>query len=229
MKKLVSWSLFLVLVGITIIACQKGPIKNQSLSTKNPSLPIKNQSLSKQTKPLSQNLDISLEEFQQIINSDNSSNKRPNGWWEKFKKWVKAHSGNSQQYDAEGQPICSGGGACGPCPGICFGGGIKDGGNNGWEVSEEEFNQGLRAIAFSIFENIGNPNKRKMVVQIPSEYENDFIFNNNVFKIENDETLPTFYSNEAGFDSITVKSGIYPVIKFPKKGMTMTIVNITVK
>ena len=170
--------------------------------------------------------DISLEEFQQILDSKNSLEKSP-PWFEKFKKWVRAHTGNSQIL-VDGQPTCFGNGGCGPCPGICFGSSIVDGGDNGDPVSDKEFILGLRAIAFSIFENQSNANKRKMVIQIPSEYADDFIMNN-LFEVESDEFLPMFYVSESGFNSITVEEGRYPVIVSANDGMTRTIVNITVE
>jgi hypothetical protein len=212
MKKIIYGISFLFLLGILIISCQKEVAKDKS---------VQKQIIQQTTKKL----DISLDEFQQIINSNNST-RAASGWWQRFKKWVKAHSGNSQKY-VDGEPVCAGHGGCGPCPGVCFRKGIIDGGDNEI-VSEKEFAQGWRAIAFSIFENKSNHNIRKMVIQIPSEYETDFILNN-VFEVENNERLPSFYSKEAGFHSITIKSGIYPVIRSPKEGMTKTIVNIMVE
>ena len=172
MKKLIYGSLFLALIGM--VGCNKEAMVNENLEANQSSQSAK--------------FDISLEEFQQILDSETSLEKAP-PWVEKLKKWIKAHSGNSQQY-VDGQPSCFGDGGCGPCAGICFGSGLIAGGDDG-EITQEEFVLGLRSIAFSIFENKGNTSQRKMIIQIPSEYENEFI-RGNAFVIDNDENLPSF-------------------------------------
>ncbi len=117
--------------------------------------------------------DISMEEFHQVLSSRQIQTKK-SGWWEKFKMWVKAHTGNSQKY-VDGQPVCSGNGGCGPCPGICFGGSLIDGRGSGGVLTEEEVSVGLRPVSLSIFENEENPIDKKMVIKTLSEYENEFI------------------------------------------------------
>jgi hypothetical protein len=195
---------------IAMVACQKEEVAiNPATSTvQNPGV---------------ENLDISVEEFSQILTELHSTDRAP-GWWEDFKKWVKSHTGNSQQF-VNGQPVCVGNGGCGPCPGICFGS-IMDGGSNGGGVSQAEFQVGLRAIAFSIVRQAGNPHIRRMIIEIP-EYEGDFIHGNK-FRVEADEYLPAFFASEAGVNSIKVKEGNYPVIGSPQDDVTLTIVNIEI-
>ncbi len=211
MKKLIYGSLFLAILGIGIVGCKKETINEGITPT----------SVVESNKDI---YDISLEEFEYILNSQNSEEKAP-PWWEKFKKWVNSHSGSSQIY-VEGQPSCSGGGGCGPCAGLCVGGMVANDNNDG-QISAEDLSLGLSPIAFSIFVNSADENQIKLVIQIPLEYEENFIMNG-TFRVEKDEVLPSFYVNEAGFNSILMKKGIYPVIRSSIDGMSRTIVNITV-
>ncbi len=52
---------------------------------------------------------------------------------------------------------------------------------------------------------------------------------NSTFRVEYDEILPSFYVNEAGFNSIVIKKGNYPVVQPDEDGMISTVVNITVE
>jgi hypothetical protein len=212
MKKLIISSGIILSSIILFVGCQKDQINNEVTTDQ-------------VTNELSNKLDISEKEFKYILSELNSQEKAPPGWLQKFKDWVNAHTGNSQQYE-NGQPVCFGNGGCGPCPGICFGSGIMSGGNDG-QVTQEEFVLGIRAIALAIIEKNGNAAQKKMVIEIPSQYDQDIIINNR-FEVESDEQLASFYVNAAGYNSITVKAGTYPVITSPKDGVTRTIVNISV-
>ena len=209
-KVLTASVLVIGLCAITFMSCQKKKIEF------NPS-----KSLSENSNQ--EKLDISFDEFNLILADLNSTNRAAPGWWENFKKWIKSHSGNAQQY-VNGQPSCFGSGGCGPCAGICFGS-IIDGGGGSGGVSESEFVLGLRALAFSIIEKNGGAPQKKMVIEIP-DYEEDFV-KDNKFVVNNDEYLPSFFATEAGLNSIMVKAGTYPAITSPQDGITRTIVNIT--
>jgi hypothetical protein len=202
MKKLIYGGLLIAAVGIGFIGCEKDITETNDK--------IENSQDNK--------LSISLQEFQNILSINNAEKAGPG--WEKFKKWVKAHTGNTQRYN-DGQAVCMGNGGCGPCPGVCFGSTMYDGGDNG-ELTDEEYNLGLRAISLSILES---SNEYLLLIAFPTIFENEFI-SNDIFIIDDTEYLPDFYSTEAGYSAIAVEPGNYPVIQNQDDSLTYTIVNI---
>ena len=212
MKIFIILSVIIFASVISFNSCQKELSRNES-------------SLHQNTLIEEEKLDISIEEFQQILLEVNSLEKVGPAWWERFKDWVNSHSGNSQQY-VNGQPACFGDGGCGPCAGACFGSAAPN--DNDGAITTEQFALGLRAVAFSIIEKNDDGIQRKMLIQIPNQYKHDFIMDK-ILRVGNDEELPAFYVSEAGFNSIKVKAGLYPVIESPQNGISMTIVNISVE
>ncbi|HEX4888740.1 MAG TPA: hypothetical protein VFV37_11885 [Luteibaculaceae bacterium] len=176
---------------------------------------------------LVEGLTISQSELTGILKSLNSANKVPE-WWKRFKDWVNAHTGHSQIY-IYGEPICEGRYSCGPCPGICFRAGLTEGGENG-SVSVEDMASGLRPVALTLLEKRleGQGFTRRLLIEIPIQYEGEFI-NNSIFRVESDESLPDFFSNGAGFESVIVKGGAYPTFRDPVNGKIITLTDVVVK
>ena len=141
---------------------------------------------------------------------------------------MKAHTGNTQRYN-NGEPVCMGNGGCGPCPGICFGSTMYDGGDNGGELTDEEYELGLRAISLTILEDPDNETENQLLIGFPSEIESEFIFEE-MFIIDSEEYLPEFYCYEAGYSTIEVEPGNYPIAttKSQDDNLTYTVVNISI-
>jgi hypothetical protein len=217
MKKIIMFSSIAMAGLILNVACEKEQDLNQEIS--------QNFKSSEDEK-----LNIDLQEFQIILDEVQSTEingiqeKAPK-WWNKFTDWVKSHSGSSQKW-VNGQPSCFGDGGCGPCAGACFRS-IETGGDNG-HITQEEFVQGFRAIAFSIIEKNENGIQRKMIIEIPYQFESDFIMDNKM-RVSDDEFLPEFFVKKAGFKSVKVESGLYPVVQNPQMGRSFSIVNIVVE
>ena len=205
MKKLVYGGLFLALVGIGFVACEK----HETAVSQNVELPIR----------------IDKQELEQIISSINTEEKigPGKGWWEKVKKWFNDHAGSAQKYK-DGQPQCFGSGGCGPCAGICFGGSMSENNDNG-HVSEDDYNKGIRSLLFTLIEK---DNTYKMLIEIPRDFKNDFIMDE-LLQINSDELLPAFYTENTDLESVTVLTGVYATSEDSITGNCYSVVDVKVK
>lgn len=207
--KILKMSILISIVGITLFACNKNEIVD-TVQTEN----IINAPSS----------EISADEIQSIINSVYSNTEAPD-WWVKFKKWVKSHIGVNQRYDEFGQPLCSGDMECGPCPGICLVGiGMTGTTNNNNYVSQANYALGFRALGINVIENI-NTNETKIMFEFNLDL-NNFV-EDGILYIDSDSDLSTNIVNEAGYTSITILHGEYPVFETNSSGIYSTVVNAT--
>ncbi|AEA44235.1 hypothetical protein [Fluviicola taffensis] len=186
MKKLIYLSL--VTISFIAVSCNK----NQEVSKR------ENESVVNFEQTYSE------KDVTSIIQSINSSEKVGPGWFEKVKKWFNDHSGT---HLFQG---CAGGGACGPCPGLCIGGAtISGNNNNGDSATPETYADGLRVYGLSLIENKETHEQAMM-----------FVFNldladftkDGYFYIENDISASSNMSSAMGKNNIKFIKGKYIVV-----------------
>lgn len=168
------------------------------------------------------NIEQTIDEnkIKEILSQINSKTELSPDWWERFKSWVKEHTGNSQKYQ-DGQPVCAGNGGCGPCAGICFNlsmAPLPDG-----NLSDHDYNNGLRKFEFGIVEN-QSTNELKVLLEFDAN-DNQIIDDGSLI-ILNDEIVSSELTSLTEYSSITLHSGNYPVFE-DENGKLQTIVNAT--
>lgn len=166
-------------------------------------------------------LSISKEEFQNILSEMKSQEKTPH-WWVKFVNFVKVHTGNSQVY-LNGQPLCDWAFHCGPCPGICLGSVAPD---LSADSTDEILNE-MSRIKLTVIEKNDSTNNTKMIIEMPNSI-NYQVVRENYFDVSISEELPSYLALEAGYNSIIVLAGNYPIIYDTTNEVLRTIVNISV-
>lgn len=190
MKKLIFGSSLLIIIGIVLFACNKVESPNGSLN---------------EISVLEMEPSYSKAEVQLIIDDLNSDTKAPPKWFQKIKKWFKDHTG-THLFDN-----CEYSNPCGPCPGLCLNAGIVGGDDNdGDEVSDSDYQNGLRAYGLSILEHVDT--KEETVMFLFNEDLSDFT-SDGFFYIEEDMLTNSTINNSLGKERIKILKGKYHVVK----------------
>lgn len=136
------------------------------------------------------------------------------GWWQRLKKWIKAHTGTHLFNN------CNGNNPCGPCAGICFQLGtypipVED----EYELTQDDIESGDNVFI------LGGLDETHMAITFIDNA--DFIFED-TFYLQEDWDLGQDVAQEFQVASIIIKQGNYPVIyEFNENGETVVEVEVT--
>lgn len=206
MKKLIYRGLFLVTVGIGLLACNK---QND--------LPVQKSN----NKILVIDKVNNSELLNSIIEDFNSLEKANPNWWARVKKWFKAHTG-THLFDN-----CQYSNPCGPCPGLC----LRFGKVMGDEIDSDvvtpsDYKLGLRAFGLYLVEN--RITHEESVLFVFNKDVSYFLNDNRLF-IERDIYADTTITDALKKESIKFIKGIYPVSLDTISGYYFALVNTKIK
>lgn len=204
MKKLIYGGLFLAIVGIVFVGCQKNQEIDPQIESNEKS---SGESLINREPKFSEELIENMVNDAYSINDDEihakAGGEKWRRFWRKVGRWFNDHTGVRIFGD------CGLNLSCGPCPGLCFSLGIIDSNSNdGDTASDYTYSNGLRVYGIDILED-RETNEEYLMFRFNKDVS-DFVLDG-FFYIKEDIFLSESMSDQLEKESIQLKEGKYNV------------------